>query len=353
MPTSTLQLLFTKLARRNNSSQVFRPEMASGDIMPGDCSITMNVAIISIIIHGLMLFGWRQPMRHEPPVRAEQCAPCPRCIDHPPYGHHSHSVAHLLETAPCSSHCGVGAACAAVPDFRVLDTYDTRAPMVVAEQLVRLARGKRYVEIGSRRGDILACVSHYARESLVYESHEPYCASLRDRATNRGEHTSSPVSVRCPELFRPDVSPPVADVYYSWITAPVAWDLVRGLRQAVRAGTLPASGVFTTIVFPLSHYRLVGDNAVYLWKGVELASLASRVHLVPFSEMSEIHVVDKEKHLQHVNDTVAILEFDLAEKRLDERMQSDLTHKATCHGRYSPARCPTPAEFRGALLAVS
>ena len=247
--------------------------------------------------------------------------------------------------------------CAAVADFRVLDTYDTRAPMVVAEQLVRLARGKRYVEIGSRRGDILACVSHYALASHVYEAHGPYCGALLERAAAAASSTSPRVSVHCPEFFQPSTLQKAdqADVYYSWISPPVAWELLKGLYSGVRSGDVRRHAVFATIVFPRSHYERVGDDAVYLWKGVQLASLASRVHLVPFGERSLVNArgdTDEGTQMVHVNDTVAFLEFDLSEQRWEEEDFAELSAHA-CHGRYSQRRCPTPPEFAEAVLTRS
>lgn len=247
----------------------------------------------------------------------------------------------------CAPSCGVGKACAAVPGFKVLDTYDTRAPMVVADQLVKLARGRSYVEIGSRRGDILACVSHYAKTSIVYEAQSSYCSDLRTRFSTPG---SNHPSVRCPAFFSADMITD-ADVYYTWISPPKAWDMLHMLRAGIRRGTVRRTAKLATIVFPLSHYLRIGDNPVYMWRGVHLASLASRVTLLPFYERALINARGDTFEMAMINETVAFLEFDLAESKWDGT--HNLIQNTDCKGFYHPSRCPTPHELQGELLVTA
>ena len=51
-------------------------------------------------------------------------------------------------------HTGVGPRCGALPGYKPVNTYNNRAPIRVAEALSRLAEGKRFVEISTRRDDV-------------------------------------------------------------------------------------------------------------------------------------------------------------------------------------------------------
>jgi hypothetical protein len=177
--------------------------------------------------------------------------------------------------------------------------------------------------------------------STVYEGEAAYCSAIKSRIST----ALSNVTVRCPEIFAPSVMFG-ADVYYTWINPPRAWDLLHVLRQGVRDGTVGRTAVFATICFPVSHYRRVGDNAIHIWRGVQMASLASRVTLVPFRELSRITVRGGDSRV--VDEKVAFLEFDLADDRWDEI--TDLV-SWSCSGRYTPQRCPVPYELSGAPLA--
>ena len=112
---------------------------------------------------------------------------------------------------------------------------------------------------------------------------------------------------------------------------------------AVHRREVSSSGVFTTIVFPPSHYRLMGDDAVHLWRGLAMASLASRVRLVPFAERTLSHRRDgADEDTRIVNDSADAQRWAGREHLTDH----------TCRGRYTPQRCPTPREFAGEFLAT-
>ena len=125
--------------------------------------------------------------------------------------------------------------------FEVIDTFDIRAPMAVAERLAELAHNRSYVEIGSRHGDIFECVAHHAARAAVVEADASYCAILRERMRYVPH-----ASVRCPAMFPKDSGTLHADVYYTWIAPAVALNLLHELRGRVRH-----AATFVTIVFPL------------------------------------------------------------------------------------------------------
>ena len=64
--------------------------------------------------------------------------------------------------------------CLQLPGFAATDIYPMRSPLIVADYLAELARGRQYAEIGTRDGDIVACVRGlgaaraYAIEQLTF-----------------------------------------------------------------------------------------------------------------------------------------------------------------------------------------
>ena len=88
-----------------------------------------------------------------------------------------------------------------------VDLYPIRSPLVVADFLLPHVRGKTFCEIGTRNGDVLGCLAHYASSVTAVEMAEHYCEKLRDRG----------LGVACQnfESFTAK-SMPAADVYYWW-----------------------------------------------------------------------------------------------------------------------------------------
>ena len=71
--------------------------------------------------------------------------------------------------------------CSSVPGFRAVDACPLRSPLLVADHLVELVRGKIIFEVGTRNGDILSCVSHFAKMAFSAEVQPEYCEKLRQR----------------------------------------------------------------------------------------------------------------------------------------------------------------------------
>lgn len=89
----------------------------------------------------------------------------------------------------------------------IIDHYPVRAPLLVADFLLPHVRGKAYVEIGSRKGDIASCLAPHARSVTVVEAEEAACASVRERGIN----------VVCRRVENLTIGElPLADVYYYW-----------------------------------------------------------------------------------------------------------------------------------------
>jgi hypothetical protein len=97
--------------------------------------------------------------------------------------------------------------CLSLAGFKPVDEYPTRSPLAIADYLAPLVSGRSFCEIGTRNGDIMACLSHFASEVTAIELDKTYCKKL----TQRGFRVlCKPVeSVSAEQL-------PHAQVYFWW-----------------------------------------------------------------------------------------------------------------------------------------
>lgn len=241
--------------------------------------------------------------------------------------------------------------CLAVPEYNVLDTYNTRVPLSIAAALAQLSANRSFVEIGTRKGDIFLCVSHLASRTMVIEAKQEYCSHLFRRAEHRARVSRRSVQVKCPEFFpHGGVEHADADVIFSWMGPTIEMTILQQLLKGVRAGRIRSTAMFYTMVNALpSNYISTGAVPKNLWMDVDLARYASRVYAVPFEEDAVIMSNRVEK--RHVKGTMTLLEFHLDDSELLRRVESGvgLTHE-TCHARYwTHEACPTPALLRAPL----
>ena len=97
--------------------------------------------------------------------------------------------------------------CLALPGFEPVDLYPIRSPLLVADFLAPRVAGATLCEIGTRNGDVLACLAHHARRVLSVEMAPEYCTKLRARG----------LEVLCTDFeLLPPLDMPAADVYYWW-----------------------------------------------------------------------------------------------------------------------------------------
>jgi len=97
--------------------------------------------------------------------------------------------------------------CESLPGFKTADLFPIRSPLMVADFLSEQVRGRSFCEIGTRNGDVMGCVSHFAKSVTAIEMDPPYCKSLRERGFG--------VACKQVELILP-ADFPKADVYYWW-----------------------------------------------------------------------------------------------------------------------------------------
>lgn len=101
-----------------------------------------------------------------------------------------------------------GKLCPALDGYEAIDRSPIRSPLVVAEHLIKHAHGKVLLEVGTRNGDILACVSRFASKVLAVEIDKVYC----DRLTGRG------LEVLCDDYTKVVLSklPSMPQVFFWW-----------------------------------------------------------------------------------------------------------------------------------------
>lgn len=117
--------------------------------------------------------------------------------------------------------------CRSIAGFETVDEYPIRSPLAVADFLAPFVAGRGFTEIGTRNGDIMGCLSHFAKRVTAIELDATYCKKLKARGFSvicRAVETVTPVEFAAAE----------SDVYFWWpMWAPrqnEAW-----LRQLISA----------------------------------------------------------------------------------------------------------------------
>ena len=117
------------------------------------------------------------------------------------------------------------------------DIPPIRASYAVMDHVARLAAKKSFVEIGSRHGDLIDCVSHVTSSAVTVERDRQYCPTLRRRATaSKGRFTSLCAS------FSSKLDPmPSADIYFAWVPQYLNIAFLAGLQKQQIRGAVPRS----------------------------------------------------------------------------------------------------------------
>lgn len=135
-----------------------------------------------------------------------------------------------------SSELNLTGSCQRILQGRVQDPVPIRAPFAVMERVAEMAANRTFVEIGSRHGDLIECVSHFTRGTAVSIEGDPkYCGELARRAslsTNRWTSTCA--------IFSRDLRPvPQAELYFTWVQHFLDIPLLNVLYELQRAALVP------------------------------------------------------------------------------------------------------------------
>ena len=71
--------------------------------------------------------------------------------------------------------------CTTLPGFQTRDVYPIRSPLLLADYVISVAKGRNIVEIGTRNGDVSACIANFSHKFVAVEMEKSYCTSLRKR----------------------------------------------------------------------------------------------------------------------------------------------------------------------------
>ena len=109
--------------------------------------------------------------------------------------------------------------CESIPGWSTHDTYPQRSPLATIDHLARHVAGRSFCELGSRHGDISACLKPHARSVSVLEYKASYCAAMRMRGLQVVCDSIYTVAQANPFRF------PIADIYFFWVphTAVERW----------------------------------------------------------------------------------------------------------------------------------
>ena len=135
-----------------------------------------------------------------------------------------------------SSGLNLTGSCQRILQGRVQDPVPIRTSFAVMERVAEMAANRTFVEIGSRHGDLIECVSHFTRGTAVsIEGDSKYCGELARRAslsTNRWTSTCA--------IFSRDLRPvPQAELYFTWVQHFLDVPLLNVLYELQRAAMVP------------------------------------------------------------------------------------------------------------------
>tara|TARA_B110001452_G_scaffold252925_1_gene243157 strand:- start:64 stop:801 length:738 start_codon:yes stop_codon:yes gene_type:complete len=93
------------------------------------------------------------------------------------------------------------------------DGVPVRTAIAVMEHVAWLAKGRSFVEVGSRHGDLIECVSHVTTSAVSVEASKFYCPELAKRAAASSGRWSSMCAVFSAETR----GLPRAQLFFTWI----------------------------------------------------------------------------------------------------------------------------------------
>lgn len=161
--------------------------------------------------------------------------------------------------------------CEGVPS----DTEDVspmRSPVAVHSRMLSRIRGRHVVELGTRRGDGMACFARVAATASAVEPDERNCARLRDRAASLWRQGGRGFQVFC-EGYQQLQIPPEAEVFTWWQDEPDLsnFAVLGWLREAYAARRLREDAE-AIVLFDLAYTgdvaswaNLTADGVPWTW----------------------------------------------------------------------------------------
>ena len=120
-------------------------------------------------------------------------------------------------------------ACGSLAGWKAEDEFPIRSPLEVYDFLSRVVAGKIFVEIGTRNGDGVSCMAHFAQKVIAIEQNTEYCLRLKERSRN-----GRPFRIHCKTLNKGDTDLPTADVYYWWMQAHMNTFILEAIHETLK-----------------------------------------------------------------------------------------------------------------------
>ena len=144
--------------------------------------------------------------------------------------------------------------CSHVLSENLHDSFPIRTPLAVMTHVAHLATGKTFVEIGSRHGDLIECVSHVTRSAVSVEADARYCAALRQRARASAGRWAS-VCAFFGVALRPV---PRAQLYFAWVQHYMDVGLLASIHSLQAQGHVPIDAETALVFTAHSHSHSLG-----------------------------------------------------------------------------------------------
>lgn len=122
----------------------------------------------------------------------------------------------------------------------IKDHPPVRASYAAMDFVASVARAKRFVEVGSRRGDVIECISHYSSHATSIEADKRYCEVLRKRAHESNGRWSSICDIFSGSL----TNIPPGEVFFAWVPSDLDVAFLFALRELQSRGAVPKTAKF-------------------------------------------------------------------------------------------------------------
>lgn len=122
----------------------------------------------------------------------------------------------------------------------IKDLPPVRASFAAMDFVASVARAKRFVEVGSRRGDVIECISHYSSHATSIEADERYCPVLHKRA----HESNGRWSFICDTFSGSLTKIPPAEVFFAWVPQTLDVAFLFALRELQSRGSVPKTAKF-------------------------------------------------------------------------------------------------------------
>ena len=126
-----------------------------------------------------------------------------------------------------------------------IDRPPIRSPFAVMDFIASMAANKTFVEIGSRNGDLIECVSHVTRSAASIEADKRYCKTLAQRAAESGGRWTSTCALFSANHIAALKSSLAAQYYFAWVPQHIDVEFLANFQTLQRRNEIPLGATIT------------------------------------------------------------------------------------------------------------